>query len=108
MPQINVRSWSIGPKHDPYEAHLVQVIGDNGEHGTYYSDALGQHRVEFYSKGNPVPTRRLEWHCADFVWGKQARRSLQMSLKCNLLAKRSFGMRFDEAESAYWQACSSI
>lgn len=47
MAKIAVKSWSIGPRHDPYNAEVLTFIKTNGDKVKYYRDGLGRVRIEF-------------------------------------------------------------
>jgi hypothetical protein len=95
---ITLRTGTIGPAHDPYGTTRVTVNAPNGDHATLYTNGLGMCRAEFRSgTDGGRSARAIEW----FDAGHDDRRARQCELKANLIARRSIGLRFDEAERVY-------
>lgn len=87
---VTVKSWAIGPHHDPYQADMVTVKHDTFE-VTFYSDGLGTCIFKLYAEGTMVKERR--W-CMSYPSTQQDKNN---RLWASLMCKRYTGVTIDDA-----------
>ena len=102
---IEIRSWSIGPKHDPYQADQITISHDRGSNFVLYQDALGQAKFECeYSHGGT--SNPWSWNCLPIDdAGKNVHKARMAYI--NDHAKATFGLTFDEAQTLAEEAQAS-
>lgn len=94
-----VTDRSIGPAHDPYGETSIRIWFDDGPSAEYVSNGLGMHRALFFPDQHSSAREERWWSCGG---DHNHREHRQLELKCMLLARRTFGITFDDA---YELAC---
>lgn len=91
-----MHSRTVGPRHDPYGALHIKINAGSNGFATLYTDGLGTAVAKFYSDFDDAnPAREIKWN------GNDRRLDKQMTLKVNIIARRTMGLRFDDVEAFY-------
>ena len=103
MTAVDIRTWAIGPAHDPYGAEETTVTcgGENNHRmACWYFDGLGRNRLELWEHdqeaGERVVRRKLEWN--DVTYTKD---SANKEALARILFRRWVGISCDEARTQY-------